>query len=156
MTREEAGAYFKQLRLSRKLRLQDVIEGTTIPNVQYLSALEGGRYNILNSEHFPSLVQFFRLPREEIERIRPGTIVEIVAAPEVVIVVEPKQRRPLPDELQQAVEMYSTRYPDLAKPEWQDYLASFKNRSMEADTPEDWLDFYRNLVRFGVQPGQEN
>lgn len=68
----------------------------------------------------------------------------------------PKPKPPLPDELQQAIELYSTRYPDLAKPEWQDYLASFKNRSMEADTPEDWLDFYRNLVRFGVQPGQEN
>ncbi|UQN06804.1 RodZ family helix-turn-helix domain-containing protein [Deinococcus sp. QL22] len=76
MTREDAGAYFKQLRVRRNLRLQDVVDGTSIPNVQYLSALEGGRYNILNSEHFSSLVQFFRLSRDEIERIRPGTFIE--------------------------------------------------------------------------------
>ena len=82
MSRAEAGAYFKELRASRKLRLQDVVDGTTVPTVQYLSALEGGRYNPLNSDHFPSLVQFYRLPREEIERIRPGTIVEVVAAPD--------------------------------------------------------------------------
>lgn len=84
LSREEAGAYFKQLRLSRKLRLQDVVDGTTVPTVQYLSALEGGRYHILNSDHFNSLAKFFNLPAEEIERIRPGTILEIVAHPDTV------------------------------------------------------------------------
>ena len=81
MSKEEAGAYFKALRTGRKLRQQDVIDGTTIPNVQYLSALESGRYNVLNSDHFPSLVRFFNLSAEEIERIRPGTFVEVLPQP---------------------------------------------------------------------------
>lgn len=75
MTKDEAGAYFKALRLRKKLRLQDVVDGTTIPNAQYLSALEGGRYNILNSEHFPSLVRFFGLSSDEVQRINPTAVI---------------------------------------------------------------------------------
>lgn len=143
MTRDEAGAYFKALRQSRKLRLQDVVDGTTVPTVQYLSALEGGRYNALNSEHFPSLVQFFRLPREEIERIRPGTIVEIVA--------EAADPDPLmPPTLADFIEQYDGRkgYEALARRKVRDNLLGARNWEGAPQSVEGWQEFYLLNRRF--------
>lgn len=154
MSREEAGAYFKKLRTDRKLRLQDVVDGTTLPNVQYLSALEGGRYNPLNSEHFPSLAKFFRLSREEIERIRPGTIVEIVAesAPVDSLTPPAPRRRSLPAALQQMIEEKQGLAPELADERWQQYLAG-QRFSTGGATPERWWNLFLVLKNAGVEPG---
>lgn len=59
----------------------------------------------------------------------------------------------LPHGLQEAVELYSRRYPDLLDPTWQNYLAGFRWREGEPEEPEAWLDLYRDLTRAGVVPG---
>lgn len=159
MTREEAGAYFKELRAKHKLRLQDVVDETTIPTVQYLSALEGGRYNPLNSEHFPSLVQFYRLSREEIERIRPGTIVEVVApqqsapgAPPIAPVVAFRDTPVvIPKELQQVIDEHGDRYPELRDPTIQKIVAAPRNFGGPDNGPqtvEDWYEYFLLTRRY--------
>jgi len=79
MTAAAAGAFFKELRTKRGLRLADVVEGTTVPNVPYLSSLEKGRYNVLNSEHFASLVRFFGLSSDQIKSMKPDAFIEVQA-----------------------------------------------------------------------------
>jgi len=56
-----------------------VVEGTTVPNVPYLSSLEKGRYNVLNSEHFASLVRFFGLSSDQIKSMKPDAFIEVQA-----------------------------------------------------------------------------
>lgn len=60
---------------------------------------------------------------------------------------------PLPEGLQEAVKLFSARYPDLSTPRWQNYLAGFRWRDGEPEEPEAWLDLYRDLTRAGVEPG---
>lgn len=62
----------------------------------------------------------------------------------------------LPDELLEAVSLYGKRFPDLKEPKWQQFLASFRARGMEGETPEDWLDLYRNMARHGIQPEEKD
>ena len=147
MSRDEAGAYFKALRTAKKLRLQDVVDGTTVPSAQYLSALEGGRYNALNSEHFASLVKFFSLTREEIERIRPGTIVEVIAADD-----KASKPRALPEGLQQMIAEKQHLDPTLKEERWQQFLAQQKFATGGATAQRYW-NLFLLLKNADVEPG---
>lgn len=154
MTKEEAGAYFKSLRRKKSLRLQDVVDATTIPNAQYLSALEGGRYNILNSEHFPSLVKFFDLSAEEVEAMRPGTLVTVThirpkeefSPPSSALSAAAhypdfeEEEEPIEDALAEAVRLYGD-LPDfegLTDPVMQRALQGIDFRQ-RPQTPQEWL-----------------
>jgi len=54
--------------------------------------------------------------------------------------------------LLEAAELYGHRFPDLREQSWQIYLNSFRPRGAIADTPEEWLDLYRDLVKHGITP----
>lgn len=151
MTKEEAGEYFKSLRLRRKPRItqQEVVDGTTVPNIQYLSALENGRYNVLNSEHFSSLVKFFGLDAEEIERIRPGTV---IVAPSHAAFSPSPPLRPIPSELQEMIDEKAKLAPELATERWQQYLAG-QRFSTGTASPDRWWNLFLTLKNAGVEPG---
>ena len=69
-----------------------------------------------------------------------------------VIRVEVKNKQ-IADSLLEAAEIYGGRFPDLHQPAWQTYLSSFKPRGARADSPEEWLDLYRDLAKHGITPG---
>ncbi len=61
--------------------------------------------------------------------------------------------KPVPASLLEAAELYGGRFPDLREPSWQAYLGSFRPRGAKADSPEEWLDLYRDLAKHGITPG---
>jgi len=54
--------------------------------------------------------------------------------------------------LLEAADLYGQRFPDLREQTWQNYLNSFRPHGAVADTPEEWLDLYRDLIKHGITP----
>lgn len=54
--------------------------------------------------------------------------------------------------LRDAIERFGDDFPDLQAEKWQQYLASFRSRNQRDKNAIEWLDFYRNLKKFGVEP----
>lgn len=61
----------------------------------------------------------------------------------------------MPDGLREAVEQYGAQYTDLRDPRWQRYLSRIRWRTGQPTEPGRWVDAYRDLVRNGIEPGEQ-
>ena len=149
----EAGKLIQARREKLEYTQTDVVENTTITVETYVSELENGKVSVGRSKHFPSLAKYLKLTDDEVMSINPGAV---FVASEVTKAVDDRrtaERPPVPDSLLEAAKLYGGRFPDLHQPAWQAYLSSFKPRGARADTPEEWLDLYRDLAKHGITPG---
>ena len=149
MDAKAAGKLMQAHRKRKGLTQDQVVDQSTVPTPQYLSALENGRYDVRNSEHFRSLIGVYGLTADQVAEISPDAVIT-VASPEIA---RPPRHVSLPQGLQEAIELHGKRYSDLRDPTWQNYLAGFRWREGEPEEPEAWLDLYRDLIRAGVVPG---
>lgn len=78
---KEAGRIMKTYRARRGLTQEQAVERSTLPNSQYLSALENGRYDVRNSDHFRSLVEVYGLSIEEVRALKPDALISMAAPP---------------------------------------------------------------------------
>jgi len=116
----------------------------------YLSQLVNGRVNWVKSDYFRALVNALDIPVDDIAELNPSAVFSVTAEKQGE---QKKPKRPISDSLKEAAAIYGGRFPDLATPLWQDYLESFRPRGLRADTPEAWLDLYRDLAKHGITPG---
>lgn len=61
----------------------------------------------------------------------------------------------MPDGLRAAVEEFGGRYPDLCDARWQRYLSRIRWRTGQPSEAGRWLDAYRDLIRNGIEPGEQ-
>lgn len=149
-------------RKRRGLTQDQAVEQSTVPTPQYLSALENGRYDIRNSDHFQSLVTLYGLTVEQVREVNPGAVVEITApsaddtprrkGPPVPPVV-PFRETPItiPRELQEMVEKHGGDYPILRTAHMQRMLAAPRAHGgpeVGPQTAEDWFDYWMANKRF--------
>lgn len=154
MNAKDAGKLMQGHRKRKGLTQDQVVERSSVPTPQYLSALENGRYDVRNSEHFKSLVSLYGLTSEQVMEVSPDALITVAAEPAPRRPTPPTRTRQLPQPLQDAIEAYGKRFEDLRDPAWQQYLAGFNWREGQPDDPEAWLDLYRDLIRAGVVPGE--
>lgn len=150
MDAKAAGKLMQAHRKRKGLTQDQVVERSTVPTPQYLSALENGRYDVRNSEHFKSLIALYGLTADQVSEVSPDAVITVNVAS---VETQRPRSRALPHGLQEAVELYGKRYSDLQDTTWQNYLAGFRWREGEPEEPEAWLDLYRDLIRAGVVPG---
>lgn len=149
LTPAEAGEFLQKKRLSMGLTAEKVLENTTIPNAPYLSSIERGKVNPGRSKHFPSLARFLRLTQEEIQMINPDLLITVTTnAPdeleETTRERKPRERRdvPIPAGLQQLIDEYSHKWPELKDPDLQQGLAQMRRRGPGPETFEEWEEFF--------------
>lgn len=148
-------------RKRRGLTQDQAVEQSTVPTPQYLSALENGRYDIRNSDHFQSLVTLYGLTVEQVREVNPGAVVEAAPSesdtprrkgPPVPPVV-PFRETPItiPRELQEMVEKHGNDYPILRTAHMQRMLAAPRAHGgpeVGPQTAEDWFDYWMANKRF--------
>lgn len=159
---DELLEWLKDRRISAGLGQDDVDRLSTQRGARisqsYLSQIERGIKPLaaMGAERMNVLRQLYKVsPEEWATRTGLGIVLpseELPTRPDP----GPTRRHPIPPELQEAIELYGHRFADLHDPAWQNYLAGFRNLGIEADTAEDWLDFYRDLSRRGIRPGEPN
>ncbi|AFZ66100.1 helix-turn-helix domain-containing protein [Deinococcus peraridilitoris] len=142
----EAGKFLRDRLQDKGWQIQQLAERTTVPDPDYLSNLLSGRINAAKSKHLKSIAQALDLNAEDIRYLNPNLVVDI-APPQ-----GRKMLYPIPEALQDAIDRYSERAPDLLKPKWQQYLASMRFRGSRPQTAEDWYDIYRDFTRHGIEP----
>ncbi len=143
-----AGQLIKRRREELGLTQDQVVENTSIPVATYVSELENGKVNVARSKHFPSLARYLRLSQADIRAINPAA----VFAPEDFSLEDLLSE--LPESLQETVQEYGKRAPDLLDPAWQQFLASMRFRGERPETAEAWWDLYRDLIRHNIDPRQ--
>lgn len=155
MDAKEAGQIMQGHRKRLGLTQDQVVERSSVPTPQYLSALENGRYDVRNSEHFKSLVELYGLTADDVRAVAPSAFIAISEQKSAPVAMSQRSSRPIPQGLQDAIDAFGKRYPDLLNPVWQQYLAGFQWRRGIPEDPTAWLDLYRDLDRAGVVPGGE-
>ena len=68
---------------------------------------------------------------------------------------QPERKIEMPDGLREAVEQFGGQYADLRDPKWQRYLSRIRWRTGQPTDPGRWVDAYRDLVRNGIEPGEQ-
>lgn len=147
MDAKEAGQAMRRFRQRRGLTQEQVVEQSTVPTPQYLSALENGRHDIRNSDHFPSLAQVLGLSNDEIRELRPDLIWEDRPGPPIPPVVEPVEL-PLviPDELQQVIDQYGANYPELRNTRTLRALTAIRREVGNGYGPQTAADWFEVFV----------
>lgn len=149
----EAGKLIQRRREQLGYTQDEVVENTTITVATYVSELENGKVSVGRSKHFASLAKYLKLSEDDIRAIQPGAVFSLNSESVSDDAPPKRPKRALPDSLLEAAKLYGGRFPDLTEPTWQDYLNSFRPHGAVADTPEEWLDLYRDLVKHGITPG---
>ncbi|GGJ89972.1 helix-turn-helix domain-containing protein [Deinococcus aquiradiocola] len=118
----------------------------------YISQMVNGRVNWIKSDYFPALVKILSIKEEDVRRLNPAAIIE-VSQPAAKTSRE-RSDVTIAASLLEAAELYGQRFPDLRDQAWQNYLHSFRPHGAIADTPEEWLDLYRDLIKHGITPSR--
>lgn len=126
----------------------------------YVSQMVNGKVNWVNSAYFPALVTALGLNFRQIQQLKPDAVTGLVSAAiktgaALTLKESAPHARPLPQGLQDAIDAFGKRFPDLLDAKWQQYLAGFQWRRGIPEDPTAWLDLYRDLDRAGVVPGEE-
>ena len=149
MDAKEVGKLMQTHRKQKGLTQDQVVERSTVPTPQYLSALENGRYDVRNSEHFKSLVSLYGLTADEVAEINPAAVINVNsdAGPSPL-----PRKRPIPSELAEMIEAKGHLAEELQTERWQQYLAGQRFSTGRA-TPERWWNLFLVLKNAGVEPG---
>ncbi|MFB9994109.1 helix-turn-helix domain-containing protein [Deinococcus oregonensis] len=147
MDAKEAGQMMRQFRNRKKLTQDQVVERSTVPTAQYLSALENGRYDIRNSDHFKSLVSLYSLTPEEVREVNPDVVIHFSGVsggspirPPVEAVETPLE---IPAGLQEAIELYGGVHPQIKNEQNLRTITSARfYGGTGPQTAEEWLDFF--------------
>ncbi|WP_412027871.1 helix-turn-helix domain-containing protein [Deinococcus yunweiensis] len=118
----------------------------------YVSRMVNDRIGWIHGRYFGQIAAALALTDDEIRELNPAAVVTFATQP-IPVPINPHPARPLPDALQEAVQLYGKRFPELRESRWQQYLAGFNWREGEPEHPEAWLDLYRDLSRAGIVPG---
>lgn len=146
MDAQQAGAILREKRQKMGLSQKDVVTTTGIGcSMAYLSALEGGRYDVRHSKHFPTLAKFYGLTLNEIRQINPEAIIDVTTVHEI--------EYPIPVTLQQVAKTHRNLFPEFSDEKWLSELSRLHASRLGPD-PEarDWLDLVLALKRFGFDP----
>ena len=125
-------------------------------SIALVGAIERGDHSLskVGQERITRLAQAYGMTNEQFADL---TGISIVSPQNRQITgnlaITANTNTPLPDSLLEAAKLYGGRFPDLHQPAWQAYLSSFKPRGARADSPEEWLDLYRDLAKHGITPG---
>ena len=153
MDAKTAGKLIQEHRKKRSLTQEQVVDRSTVPNAQYLSALENGRYDVRNSEHFKSLVQVLNLTVDDVRELNPDAVIEVSTPAARGPIPPPYAPVDLPLEispaLQEVIDIHGDRYPELHD---QAALRKLTRHHFfdgnEIETADQWLDFFLTVRRF--------
>ncbi|MFC4424639.1 helix-turn-helix domain-containing protein [Deinococcus navajonensis] len=159
MDAKQAGKLMQGFRKRKGLTQDQVVEQSTVPTPQYLSALENGRYDVRNSEHFKSLVNLYGLTHEEIIEVNPDALISVAPPtqrkgalvqprlPEVEVPLE------IPDALKEAIRRYSDDMPEMRIEANVRAVSSLHRYGGANDlSPMEWFEVFSANRRWLVKP----
>lgn len=155
---KDAGKLMQAHRKRMGLTQDQAAERSTVPTPQYLSALENGRYDVRNSEHFKSLVELYGLTPEQVQEINPSAVF-IFEAPKGGRGPVPPRLPPveipleIPKNLQLMLDKHGDDYPELHIEANLRALTSFYRYGGAATlTPQEWFEVFTANRRWLVKP----
>lgn len=164
MDAKEAGKIMQGHRNRLKLTQDEVAAQTGVPSAQYLSALENGRYDVRNSEHFQALVTLYRLDADQVREVNPSAVIEVAATEHHPASAAangyrniPKRTVEIPDALKEAAELYGhlPAFSGLAETRWLNFMAGGVRRQHTPQDVEGWLREFSDLKRMGYDPQED-
>lgn len=155
---KDAGKLMQAHRKRMGLTQDQAAERSTVPTPQYLSALENGRYDVRNSEHFKSLVDLYRLTPEQVQEINPSAVFIFEAPasrrnpPVAPRLPEAEVPLEIPAALQQMIDKHGDDYPELHVEANLRALTSFYRYGGATDlSPQEWFEVFTTNRRWLVK-----
>jgi len=139
----EAGKFIREKLRAKGWQVQQLAERTTVSDPDYLSNMLSGRVNVAKSRHLKSIARELGLTPSEIEHLNPNLVINLTAMDDAHPARETETLEVAPA-LQEAVELFSPRFPEIGEERWLRFLMDTDFRE-EPETPEDWLSVFLAL-----------